>query len=201
MLYQSLISHSVVEKLKLTKLQLCIKCLPIVLKSDRKAFFINKIQRSIKSNQMKNVLEINQDSFAYLYQHQANHLSKPDFGFLYGVVEADGKRVVLLVEASTNPIQTHQGAKFKITAQSFAQAEQRALALGLSLLGIYYSTGTYPEIPSEYDRQQALSYLVLSTGDKNTISLISWRLNEYSYEFEQEKILIDPTNMLKKELA
>jgi proteasome lid subunit RPN8/RPN11 len=178
-----------------------MKCLLIVSKNDGKAFFINKIQRPIKSNQMKNVLEINQDTLAYFDQHQANQLLKQGFGFLYGVEEVDWTRVLLLAEASDNTTLAYEGAKFKIAQQSFVKAEQRALALGLSLLGIYYSADTYPKIPSEYNRQQALSYLSLSRDKKNALKLTSWRLNESTYEFEQEIISIDPATIVQKELA
>jgi proteasome lid subunit RPN8/RPN11 len=73
------------------------------------------------------------------------------------------------------------------------QAEQRALAEGVTLLGVYHSHPDHPAEPSEHDRKQAMpffSYVILSIREGELAAWTSWQLDDQAEtaEFAEEAV-------------
>lgn len=113
-------------------------------------------------------------------------------GFLLGKDYGESRTVTKVIVVP-NTKEGDQRRRFEISPLAYMQAERLALAEDLDLLGIYHSHPNHPALPSIHDLQQAVpffSYFIWSIQDKQATELTSWRLNEESQEFDEEKILV-----------
>jgi proteasome lid subunit RPN8/RPN11 len=110
-------------------------------------------------------------------------------GFMYGIEQADGTRIISEIKMVTNSKNGDQRRRFEISGKDYILAEQYAAMNDLSLLGIYHSHPDHPAIPSEHDRvaaQPFFSYVIISTLQSGVDHIRSWRLND-AFQFEEEK--------------
>lgn len=111
-------------------------------------------------------------------------------GFFFG---KDGKtREITEAYVVDNSKDGDQRRRFEISALDYMKAERYALANGLDLLGVFHSHPNHPAIPSIHDLRQAMpyfSYIIKSIYDGELRDTTSWRLNEKTGEFEEEKIV------------
>ena len=138
-------------------------------------------------------LEINSNSHLSIQQHLEASYPNEGCGFFFGREDQNGKRTVLLAEAVPNSKEGEQSRRFEISPLSYVKGEQKALELGLALLGIYHSHPNHPAIPSELDLKQALpyfSYIILSVQGGKASEMTSWRLNEETLQFDNEELLL-----------
>jgi len=111
-------------------------------------------------------------------------------GFLYGT--EDKERHITLAKPVINSKKGDQRRRFSISPFDYMKAEQYALANNLTLLGVYHSHPNHPAVPSEHDLKVALpyfSYIIISVMNGKGNHLRSWRINEESKQFEEEKVL------------
>lgn len=110
-------------------------------------------------------------------------------GFFFGH-EISGDRIVQEVMPVENSKEGDQRRRFSIDPKSYMDAEKHALAMDMSLLGVYHSHPSHPAIPSEHDLKQAMpwfSYIILSVEKEAVKNTTSWQLNE-ERKFENETL-------------
>lgn len=110
-------------------------------------------------------------------------------GFFFGH-EISGDRVVQEVMPVENSKEGDQRRRFSIDPKAYMDAEKRALAMDMNLLGVYHSHPSHPAIPSEHDLKQAMpwfSYIILSVEKEEVKKTTSWQLNE-ERKFENETL-------------
>ena len=109
-------------------------------------------------------------------------------GFLFGIEQSDGTRIISKIENVDNAREGDKRRRFEITGRDYMLAEKFALENDLLLLGIYHSHPNHPAIPSEHDRvaaQPYFSYIIVSVMQGNIDHIRSWQLNDNS-QFEEE---------------
>lgn len=121
-------------------------------------------------------------------------------GFFYGT-EKDNQRLITEAVAVINNKEGDKRRRFVISPIDYMKAERYALSNELSLLGVYHSHPQHPAIPSEHDLKQALpyfSYIIISVQNGVTDHVRSWRLNESTQQFDEEKLSKQTTLANKK---
>jgi proteasome lid subunit RPN8/RPN11 len=111
-------------------------------------------------------------------------------GFMYGVEESGGNRVVSMAIPVHNSSVENRQRRFEISPKDYLKAEKYALENDLLLLGIYHSHPDHPAVPSEHDRiaaQPWFSYIIISVLKGEVSDTRSWVLNEQSI-FDEERI-------------
>ncbi|HKW00457.1 MAG TPA: pyridoxal-phosphate dependent enzyme [Vicinamibacterales bacterium] len=81
--------------------------------------------------------------------------------------------------------------RFVVTPRDYQQAEARADALGVELVGFYHSHPDHPAVPSEFDLDHAwpnLSYVIVSVRAGRDQDLRSWRLRPDRSRFDEEAV-------------
>jgi proteasome lid subunit RPN8/RPN11 len=81
--------------------------------------------------------------------------------------------------------------RFVVTPQDYRQAEARADALGVELIGFYHSHPDHPAVPSQFDLDHAwpnLSYVIVSVRTGQDHELRSWRLRPDRSRFDEEVV-------------
>lgn len=83
--------------------------------------------------------------------------------------------------------------RFSVSPRDVIEADRRAQALGMELIGWYHSHPDHPAKPSEYDRQHAwpwYSYIIVSVDKGVAGEMTSWRLQDDRGGYLQERIEI-----------
>ena len=81
--------------------------------------------------------------------------------------------------------------RFAVSPEDVVEAEQRARAQSLDVVGWYHSHPDYPARPSETDRENALpwySYVIVSVVNGQMEDLRSWRLNDDRTGYSEETV-------------
>ena len=91
------------------------------------------------------------------------------------------------------PNMTEEGPRrrFLVRPDDYREAEKRASALGIELLGFYHSHPDHPARPSQYDLDHAwpfFSYVIVSVKAGVPEDMTSWRLQEDRSAFDQENL-------------
>ena len=117
-------------------------------------------------------------------------------GFLIG---KEGEvREILALSNSREDGARHN--RFLFTPEDYLQAEMKAEALGLDLIGVFHSHPDSPNIPSEYDREWAqpfFSYIITRVDQGKAVNSRSWRLVEDRSRYEEEEIKITDTSVVE----
>lgn len=121
--------------------------------------------------------------------HVENAYPEEGAGFLIG--ERGEVREILALSNSREDGARHN--RFLFTAEDYLQAELKAEALGLDLIGVFHSHPDCPNIPSEYDREWAqpyFSYIITRVDNGKAVNSRSWKLLEDRSAYEEEEIKI-----------
>jgi proteasome lid subunit RPN8/RPN11 len=81
--------------------------------------------------------------------------------------------------------------RFVVTPRDYQQAEARADALGVELVGFYHSHPDHPAVPSQFDLDHAwpnLSYVIVSVRAGQDREMRSWRLRPDRSRFDEETV-------------
>ena len=108
-------------------------------------------------------------------------------GLLLGQAGAGWVRVQEAV-AAENLNRERPGDRYDLDPQGHLRAEERARALGLTVVGVWHSHPDHPARPSETDRNGAWegwSYLILSVTAEGVPDLRSWRPRGERFEEEE----------------
>ncbi|MGH9410050.1 MAG: M67 family metallopeptidase, partial [Vicinamibacterales bacterium] len=111
-------------------------------------------------------------------------------GAMIGRTDDDG---VSVIEVLALPNVTAEGPRrrFRVSADDYRRAEERAAAIGAELLGFYHSHPDHPARPSEYDLDHAwpnFSYVIVAVDNGDPRDMRSWRLRPDRSGFEEEQI-------------
>ena len=102
-------------------------------------------------------------------------------GALYG---RDG--VVTATHALPNTTEEGPRRRFLVRPQDYRDAEKRATALGIELLGFYHSHPDHPARPSQYDLDHAFPffwYVIVSIQQGQPEKMTVWRLADDRSQF------------------
>lgn len=128
--------------------------------------------------------------------HVENAYPEEGAGFLIG---KEGEvREILALSNSREDGARHN--RFLFTPDDYLQAEMKAEALGLDLIGVFHSHPDCPNIPSEYDREWAqpfFSYIITRVDQAKAVNSRSWRLVEDRSRYEEEEIQITDTSVVE----
>lgn len=126
----------------------------------------------------------------YLEQHLESAYPEEGAGFLLGNVLVDSTReITQLILLQNDWEEGDKTNRFMIQPKDVLDAEEKADAEGLTLLGVFHSHPDSPNIPSEFDRQWALpwfSYIISTVTKGTTTSNRIWRLAEDRSSFTEE---------------
>lgn len=109
-------------------------------------------------------------------------------GALYG---RDG--VVTAVHALPNTTDEGPRRRFLVRPEDYREAERRAGALGVDLIGFYHSHPDHPARPSQYDLDHAwpfFSYVIVSVRGGEPQEMTSWRLRDDRSAFDREELVL-----------
>lgn len=130
-----------------------------------------------------------------IFQQMEHTYPNEGGGFLVGVQRADDT-IVQDVIGVENVFETEeQYHRYAMTPQNWAVMEDKADALGMSLIGYYHSHPNAPAIPSEFDRAHALPnfvYLITSVMNGQAVDQRVWHLKQDRSAFEQGILRIQP---------
>jgi proteasome lid subunit RPN8/RPN11 len=124
--------------------------------------------------------------FAAIRAHGAETYPNECCGALYG---RDG--VVSATFALPNTTDEGPRRRFLVRPQDYREAEARATALGVDLLGFYHSHPDHPARPSQYDLDHAwpfFSYIIVAVRAGTPEAMTSWRLREDRSAFDPERL-------------
>jgi len=117
-------------------------------------------------------------------------------GVLLGLLGETGeKSVVQILPISNEFSEGEQYHRFLITPENMLDAEKKARALKLDVLGFYHSHPDHPAKPSDYDREHALpfySYIIteIEKGEARGFGFTSWILMDDRSAFIAEDVII-----------
>lgn len=107
-------------------------------------------------------------------------------GALYG-----RDKVVTATFALPNTTEEGPRRRFLVRPTDYREAEARATALGVELLGFYHSHPDHPARPSQYDLDHAwpfFSYIIVSVRAGVSEDMTSWLLRDDRSGFETEDL-------------
>ena len=113
-------------------------------------------------------------------------------GFLFGT-DIDGKtREVKVIYPVKNAREKEaRRNRYDVAPQDIIEADEKAEAMGLSIIGVFHSHPDHPDKPSEFDLKWAntfFSYIVTSVKNGKALASRSWQLKEDRSEFVEEEV-------------
>jgi len=117
-------------------------------------------------------------------------------GLLIGRVEGD-RAVAVRCEASPNTTDGDPRRRFSIAPEILLNAQRRARAEALAIIGVFHSHPDRPPAPSKTDLDQAwpgLLYVIGRTDRDACGPLTAWRLNAPGHGFEEIPIVAAPVS-------
>jgi len=115
-------------------------------------------------------------------------------GVLFGVLGETGEKSVTQILPMSNEFsEGEQYHRFLITPENMLDAEKKARALKLDVLGFYHSHPDHPAMPSDYDREYALpfySYIITAVERGEAKEVTSWTLKDDRSAFIAEDVII-----------
>ena len=109
-------------------------------------------------------------------------------GLLVGE-ERGGLRQVLHAAPVENGAAQDRARRYEIPAERFLEAERRARAAGLEVVGFFHSHPECPPEPSIFDRERAwpyYSYFIVGVGPDGVTEMRSWRMEAEGGALEPE---------------
>jgi len=115
-------------------------------------------------------------------------------GVLLGSLDEAGEKAAARILPVANEFsQGEKHHRFLITPENMLDAEKKARALKLDVLGFYHSHPDHPARPSDYDREHALpfySYMITAVEKGRAKETTSWVLLDDRSAFIAENVII-----------
>jgi proteasome lid subunit RPN8/RPN11 len=108
-------------------------------------------------------------------------------GVLIGT-SLNGERTILALMPLANSQGANRERRFLVTPEQYLEAEKKARAENLELLGFYHSHPNHPARPSEFDRDNAMPwfvYIIVSVIDGTSDAMTAWQLDEDRMRFSE----------------
>ena len=116
-------------------------------------------------------------------------------GVLLGTLSETGEKSITQILPISNEFsEGEQYHRFLITPENMLDAEKKARALKLDVLGFYHSHPDHPAKPSDFDREHALpfySYIITAVEKGTANEVTSWILKDDRSEFISEDVIIN----------
>ena len=116
-------------------------------------------------------------------------------GVLLGTLSEMGEKSITQILPISNEFsEGEQYHRFLITPENMLDAEKKARALKLDVLGFYHSHPDHPAKPSDFDREHALpfySYIITAVEKGTAKEVTSWILKDDRSEFISEDVIIN----------
>ena len=139
-------------------------------------------------------LKLDLNLLQHIHQHGEASYPLEGAGLLIGRISGS-EREVLELQPLENRFEADQRHhRYRLDPLELMQAEDKADARGLEIIGIFHSHPDHPAEPSAYDLEWSLpyySYLITSVANGRAVESRSWRLVENRERFEEETIMLE----------
>jgi proteasome lid subunit RPN8/RPN11 len=141
-------------------------------------------------------LEMPEEALLEIRSHGEVTYPEECCGVLIGRTDAAAERcvVVELVKAE-NERADGRNNRYLISPRHVLEAQRKARAGGLDIVGYYHSHPDHEAIPSDFDREHAwpgTSYLIVSIRQARAVDSRSWRLSDDRARFVEEHLRAVP---------
>jgi proteasome lid subunit RPN8/RPN11 len=141
------------------------------------------------------VLRLRRDELREVELHLCRAYPEEGCGVLVGREAPEAREIVRAIGLDNR----HGGERHRrylVAPEQFLDADARARAAGLEVLGFFHSHPDAPALPSSFDLEQAwdyYSYLILSVAQGAVADARSWRLRADRSGFDPEPLeVVDP---------
>ncbi len=137
-----------------------------------------------------NSIRVSSEIIAQFSEHAVGEYPHECCGFLIGTFDDNGSTTVEYLPG-INTKSTNRERRFLIDPLDYQNAEDKAEAKNMSIIGILHSHPDHPDIPSEFDRLHAFpgfSYVIISVMDGKISGYRSWQLRNDRSAFDPESI-------------
>ncbi|MEW6716030.1 MAG: M67 family metallopeptidase [Chloroflexota bacterium] len=138
-------------------------------------------------------LEIPLHILNQIHNHGESRYPEEGAGLLLGISDGELRMVTAILALPNIREEGARQNRYLIDPHDMLRAEKDAREQGLEVLGVFHSHPDHPNLPSEYDLQQAwpwLSYLITSVQAGHAVGSRAWRLIEESSQFVAEPIQV-----------
>jgi proteasome lid subunit RPN8/RPN11 len=125
------------------------------------------------------------DQFA---EHGQQAYPQEAAGLLLGVMDGQDRVVEHMLPMPNTFDEAERGRRYQIDPRQMIEAEARAEALGLEIIGVFHTHPDHPPVPSAFDLERALPwlvYLITSIEDGRAVEHRAWRLDEARRAFDE----------------
>ena len=126
-----------------------------------------------------------------IHTHGEKSYPEEGAGLMLGYEKDGGRYVAHLLFLDNAREVSARHNRYLIPAEDMLRGEKEAEDLGLSIIGIFHSHPDHPNIPSDFDRENAIpwySYLITSVVKGNAVESRSWQLADDRSGFIPEHI-------------
>jgi proteasome lid subunit RPN8/RPN11 len=140
-------------------------------------------------------LEITAHTMKEIRLHGERAYPEEGVGLLLGRIREERQWVESILPLDNQREESARRSRYLVEPDEFLTAENRAVELGLEVLGSFHSHPDHPNLPSEFDREwawPAFSYLITSVWSGKAGDSRAWRLAEDRSGFSEERVVVLP---------
>jgi len=138
-------------------------------------------------------LEINAEILSDIHAHGEEAYPEEGAGLLLGKANGNARVVSAILKLTNSREDGARHNRYLITALDMMRGEEKAMELGLDIIGVFHSHPDHPNAPSEFDREWAVpwySYIITSVQGGEAAGSRSWRLTDERDRFEEERLQV-----------
>ncbi|MBG7609972.1 MAG: M67 family metallopeptidase [Anaerolineae bacterium] len=139
------------------------------------------------------IIEIPSQILDQIHDHGESTYPEEGAGLLLGKEDGNLRVVSAILILSNAREEGARHNRYMLSPQDLFHAELEADRLGVDVIGVFHSHPDHPNLPSEFDRHNAVpwySYIITSVDNGCSIESRSWRMVDDREQFEEEKIKI-----------
>ena len=139
------------------------------------------------------IIEIPSQILDQIHDHGESTYPEEGAGLLLGKEDGNLRVVSAILILSNAREEGARHNRYMLSPQDLFHAELEADRLGVDVIGVFHSHPDHPNLPSEFDRRNAVpwySYIITSVDNGCSIESRSWRMVDDREQFEEEKIKI-----------
>ena len=139
------------------------------------------------------IIEIPSQILDQIHDHGESTYPEEGAGLLLGKEDGNLRVVSAILILSNAREEGARHNRYMLSPQDLFHAELEADRLGVDVIGVFHSHPDQPNLPSEFDRRNAVpwySYIITSVDNGCSIDSRSWRMVDDREQFEEEKIKI-----------
>ena len=138
------------------------------------------------------MIQISEELIRQIKIHGEDHYPEEGAGLILGRVQGEDRNAQQLLPLKNEFEANSRHNRYLIRPEEMMNAELKAEALGLDIIGVFHSHPNHPAVPSDFDRERALpwnSYVITRVDEDGASESRSWRLSE-ERQFFEEPILV-----------